>query len=355
MNGTGPSRRAMLASGLAAGAATMSSAETVAQVAQAPRTVRVLCIDGGGMRGIVPASFIDVLETMSGKPVTELFDLFVGSSTGALLALGLNVPDEKGKQKYSARDIIKLYDDCGPIIFHKERGLLGWVAGVFKPAYDPSGLEGLLAKYFGETTLAEAIRHVAVPAIHLEDMRMEIFTRRAAQSSADNNFSMRSLVRAATAAPTFFPAALISSSNGARLGTYLDAATSTNNPALIGLAEAGVVKANDRVVMVSLGTGNISKPIDAMRARQWGELGWVQAVFDLQNDAQSSYTENVLKDFLIDSKRDTFFRFQIGLRDMPVAMDETRKDHLDELKEITATQVKRQLPEINALLAKLTA
>ncbi|MDB5571858.1 MAG: Patatin [Hyphomicrobiales bacterium] len=346
------SRRGLLAAGLATGAASVAAAAD-SPVGKGPRTVRVLSIDGGGMRGVVPATFIDALETMSGKPITELFDLFVGSSTGALLALGLNVPDANGRPKYAAKDIIKLYDDSGPIIFNKRKGLLEWTAGITKPTYDPTGFEALLTRYFGDVTIADAIRHVAVPAIHLEEMNMEIFTRRAAQKSPDYNFTMRSLVRAATAAPTFFPAASISSTNGARMGTYLDAATSTNNPAVIGLAESGVVYKDDRVVMVSLGTGSISKPIDAMRAKNWGEIEWVQAVFDLQNDAQSSYTERVLKDFLLDAERDMFFRFQIGLRDIPVAMDETRKDHLDFLKETSALEIKRRLPEVRQLLDRL--
>ena len=352
MTGT-PSRRSILAGSLSAGLAAVPGVSQAAS--PTPRTFRILSIDGGGMRGIVPATFIDMLETMSGKPVTELFDLFVGASTGALLALGLNVPDENGKQKYSARDIIKLYDECGPIIFHKQKGLMSWVAGVTKPTYDPAGFEGLLAKYFGETAISESICRVAIPAIHLEDMKMEIFTRRAARQLADNNFRMRSIVRAATAAPTFFPAASISSTNGTRMGTYLDAATSTNNPGFVALAETGVFEKYDRIVMASLGTGMISKPIDAMRAKNWGELEWVQAVFDLQSDAQSSYTDLVLKDLLIDSERDMFFRFQIGLRDMPIAMDETQKVHLDELKAITAAEVKRLNPEIKALIARLTA
>jgi len=350
-----PSRRAILTSSMAAGVASVAANVRAAEsLSPEPRTVRVLCIDGGGMRGIVPATFIDALETMSGKPVTELFDLFVGASTGALLALGLNVPDANGRQKYSARDIVRLYDESGPIIFNKKKGIFGWVAGITKPSYDPFGFEELLARYFGETALSDAIRHVAVPAIHLEEMQMEIFTRRAARRSPNDDFTMGSLVRAATAAPTFFPAATISSLNGARTGTYLDAATSTNNPGLIGFAEAGIIKPSDDVVMVSLGTGRISKPIDAMNARNWGELGWVQAVFDLQNDAQSSYTDRVMADLMLDPVHDTFFRFQIGLREMPVAMDETRKDHLEDLKEQTNIQIQRQLPEIQKLLAKLS-
>ena len=53
---------------------------------------RVLSIDGGGIRGIIPAMVIAHIEKRMGKPAHELFDLLVGTSTGGILALGLAHP-----------------------------------------------------------------------------------------------------------------------------------------------------------------------------------------------------------------------------------------------------------------------
>lgn len=345
------SRRAMIAGGLSVGLTQIGSAAESRKI-ETSRPLRILSIDGGGMRGVVPAKFIDVLETASGKPITELFDIFVGASTGALLALGLNVADAKGNQRYSARDILQLYDECGPIIFNKKRGLMAWISGITKPNYDPSGLESLLLKYFGHAAISDAIREVAIPAIHLEEMRMEVFTRNNARIRATDNFTMRSIVRAATAAPTYFPAASISSTNGARNGTYVDAATSTNNPTLVALAESKSQRKNAPIILVSLGTGNITKPLDAVKAKTWGELEWVQAVFDLQSDAQTSYTDHIVKELLVNSD-DHFFRFQIGLREMPIAMDDTKKEHLNELKDSVMREIERRRSEIDLLLSKV--
>ncbi len=54
--------------------------------------VRVLAIDGGGIRGIIPASVLVELERVSGRPIAEMFDIIAGTSTGGILALGLTVP-----------------------------------------------------------------------------------------------------------------------------------------------------------------------------------------------------------------------------------------------------------------------
>src|SRR6478672_8978106 len=47
---------------------------------------RILSIDGGGIRGIIPATTLVKLEQQLGKPVRECFDFFAGTSTGALIA-----------------------------------------------------------------------------------------------------------------------------------------------------------------------------------------------------------------------------------------------------------------------------
>ena len=63
----------------------------------------VLSIDGGGIRGIIPAMVIAHLEQRTGKPACELFDLIVGTSTGGILALGLALQDEKGQPQHRVR------------------------------------------------------------------------------------------------------------------------------------------------------------------------------------------------------------------------------------------------------------
>jgi patatin-like phospholipase/acyl hydrolase len=43
---------------------------------------KILSIDGGGIRGIIPSLVLDYLEVQSGKPIADLFDLCVGTSSG---------------------------------------------------------------------------------------------------------------------------------------------------------------------------------------------------------------------------------------------------------------------------------
>lgn len=337
----------------AAGSGALSAMVIPAKAAaQTAKPIRVLSIDGGGMRGIIPARFLQELEQVSGKRVAELFDVVVGTSTGALLSLGITVPDKDGKSKYSAEELVKLYDEFGPVIFHKERGLRAFFKGYLRPTYDPEAYEGLLEQYYGATAMSEALIEVAVPAVSLETNSMTIFSRRAAQQDSTENFLMRDIVRAATAAPSYFPAARIRSTDGSREGYFVDAGISTNNPALLAFAEAKSKAPESPVHMVSLGTGKAPSSIDPVAAADWGEVEWLTAVFDLQGNAQATYTHDVLSEMLV-SEDDLFFRFQVGLGEVPPQMDVSTPEHMADLKSLAMKEISYRTSDIEALAARL--
>jgi patatin-like phospholipase/acyl hydrolase len=74
------------------------------------RPFRILSIDGGGVRGIIPARFLQALEEMSQQPIHALFDLIVGTSTGGLIALGLTCLNQQRQgPQYGAKDIVDFY------------------------------------------------------------------------------------------------------------------------------------------------------------------------------------------------------------------------------------------------------
>src|SRR4051794_12770293 len=83
-------------------------------------TVRILVIDGGGIRGLIPALILSELQRLVGNtPLVDLFDVVAGTSTGGLIALGLVVPGDGGKPRYSADDMVSLYNDDGARIFSR--------------------------------------------------------------------------------------------------------------------------------------------------------------------------------------------------------------------------------------------
>ncbi len=90
-----------------------------------PATWRILSIDGGGIRGIIPAIILASIEERTGKPISELFDLIAGTSTGAILALGLTKPNASGKPEFTAQRIGELYEEEIPNIFRNPQSWWG--------------------------------------------------------------------------------------------------------------------------------------------------------------------------------------------------------------------------------------
>ena len=79
------------------------------------RGMRVLSIDGGGIRGLIPAIVLTELEHRSGRRIFELFDLIAGTSTGGILACALCAPDP-----LPAHELVSLYEVEGPKIFDRD-------------------------------------------------------------------------------------------------------------------------------------------------------------------------------------------------------------------------------------------
>ena len=318
--------------------------------------LRILCIDGGGMRGIIPATFLQKLEELTGKGISDLFDIAVGTSTGSILAVGLNVPDidDPSRPRYTALDFVKMYQNLGSTIFHEDKKLFKILDGVTHPTYNPAGYEKILKDYFGDSTMADSLSEVAVPSIQLEDMRMHVFSKAKARKSKSDNFQVRHVIRAATAAPTYFPSARVSNVDSNFVGTFLDAGVSTNNPGMLALAETSTLNESRPCIYVSLGTGQIIKPLDVVKASNWGELEWIKSIFDLQSDAQSSYTEATVTELLSGKEGSSYHRYQIDLHDLPQNMDDTKQVDLQKLRDASLAQVDKQIDSLKALANLLT-
>ncbi len=107
---------------------------------------KVLSIDGGGIRGIIPAMILAEIEDRTGKSVAEMFDLIAGTSTGGILALGLAMPGDGGKPRYKAEDLIEFYEKEGLRIFSRPaRHRIDSLEGIAEERYPSEGIEQVLA------------------------------------------------------------------------------------------------------------------------------------------------------------------------------------------------------------------
>lgn len=242
------------------------------------RVFRVLSIDGGGIRGLIPLLVLKELERLAGRQIFELFDLIAGTSTGGIVALGLTKPQKVSDSRVD--HLIDLYLRQGSRIFPNLRRLFvrGWGARFIVPAFDVlyhhSGIESVLAEEFGEVKLSEALTNVIATSYEIEHLIPFIFSSHKALTQPGCDFLMRDVARATSACPVFFRPHLI-----AGKGLYLESRGSShkkehidvphlafadggvfaNNPTFCALAEANRLLEDcqgvNSFLIVSLGTG----------------------------------------------------------------------------------------------------
>jgi uncharacterized protein len=316
-----------------------------------PSMKTILSIDGGGIRGIIPALVVAELEKLTGKPASLLFDYIAGTSTGGIIAVGLACPGANGKPKYSAADLADLYVKEGSEIFHHtfwhRVEALGNLAG---PLYDGGGAEKVFHNYFGGWDLKSALTRVLVTAYEIESRMPAIFKSWEAQQQEGKNYLFSEVARATSAAPTFFPPAKV------RGKAFIDGGVFANNPTMCVLAEVKKLHPDDEVLVVSLGTGNADRPISYESAKSWGLAGWAEPLLDILIDGVSD-TVDYQASLMVGSgsKPGSYFRFQTDIPREIQKMDDVHPQTIELLKAWAARLVTARSSDLATVAGLLTS
>jgi hypothetical protein len=210
--------------------------------------MRILSLDGGGICGLMPARILTALEAKLGSPLCHHFDLVAGTSTGGIIAAAIGA----GLPMATIRDLYR--DDAGKI-FHTGLGSVLALDGMAGNKYSPKGLEICLYEVFGDLRLAECQTDVLITSCDLA-AKPQFFMSSMAKRAMGADFYLRDVCRATSAAPTYFPPAMIISMGGGPGYILQDGGLVANQPAMSALAEAQRLASLDQVdLLLSLGTG----------------------------------------------------------------------------------------------------
>jgi hypothetical protein len=254
----------------------------------------MLAIDGGGLKGVLPAAFLAEVETRSGQRIVDQFDLIAGTSTGGIIALGLAMG-------LSAGEILQFYRERGPAIFGQRAGAAQGVGDwlrravskvgsrakqVVRSKYSNRELAQALSDVFGERRLGEAATRLVIPAYDSMTCGPYVFkTAHHPRFKSDYTRRVVDVALATAAAPTFFPA------HSFEGGTHIiDGGIWANNPAGSAALEAATILGWEmrEVRLLSLGCSRTYLPpkpdaglIDAAKD-QW--------ILDLMMEGQACFS-----------------------------------------------------------------
>lgn len=306
--------------------------------------VSILSIDGGGIRGIIPATFLAEFEKRTGKPICELFDLIAGTSTGGILAAMLTVPNSYGKPAYSAEQVRSAYFEHGGAIF--QWSLLRSVTtlgGLAKPIYSPRTLERMLEQYLSSKRLHTTLTEILVTAYDMASSTPWFFKTSFARHhrAPEDDPLLTQVVRATTAAPIYFPPLTMGSH------CLVDGGVFAGNPALCAYAQARNMYPEEKeFLVVSLGTGLQVHNRPCSEISDWGIVDWAVPISAVMLNS-SSAAVNYQMSALIGGKN--YVRFQVRLDDAAAGMDDASDRNMRELGTLAQQAVRRQSAAIDRL------
>lgn len=355
---------------------------------------RILSIDGGGIRGVIPARVLAELERRLAKkgnkqPLYKHFDLIAGTSTGGIIALGLTTPNAAGSAPVAtAADLEKLYVEKGDHIFPQGffQKAHNVIAALESPAYSPAGLEGILKDMLHERKLSEAFTRVLITAYDIGN-RQAVFM--IGKGKDERDFLAREVARATSAGPTYFAPALITplppkspDPKDDRLA-LVDGGIFANDPTLAAYTEAiklqrsGAWPGSEPIEIISIGTGLSARGIAYQKAKNWGAIGWVSPSEDvpivsiLMHGQQStiSYQINTMLNppdvELVDGIHTVpgakladqlYFRFNVKLDSNTVndELDDASETNIAALRAVADQIIHDQSAELDAIVSRLS-
>lgn len=257
---------------------------------------RVLSIDGGGFLGLASAAFIRGIEEHERVRFADRFDLFCGTSTGAIIALAL----ANGR---SGDDLVSLYQTLGPRVFPWGwwKSKVRFLRSILWAKYGSGALRSVLEQEFGDSTLGDlrAIgRHVLVPAFCLTTGTPRIFkTDHSDKLSLHDDYSLVDVALASTAAPTYLPVIKLKHPTNGAVEYFCDGGVAANHPALLGFAEATYEFARTpsdvQVLSISTPRQDLSSPSVPVRSR--GILAWAKPLTAVFTDSNSYLAHTLLE------------------------------------------------------------
>ncbi|XP_020204354.1 patatin-like protein 4 [Cajanus cajan] len=215
--------------------------------------ISILSIDGGGIRGIIPAVVLDYLDkALKAKdpttPLAHYFDVISGTSTGGIMTAMLAAPNSSHSNHplFTPAEVVQFYKEYGPKIF--EDSFWGRC-----PKYSGNFLREKTWELLKETRLSQTLTNVVIPTFDQKKLKPVIFSNYKLKKETHLNAKLADICLGTSAAPTYLPHHEFTN-EGVEF-SLIDGAVAANNPAMVAVSEVLQHSEQKEILMLSLGTG----------------------------------------------------------------------------------------------------
>lgn len=334
------------------------------------KKIRILSIDGGGIRGIIPAAVAVYIENrlqrITKNPdvrIADYFDFVAGTSTGAILTSAYICPKQldETQHRFTASDALRFYLEKGGYIFSATMwDKMKSMNGLLKARYRHEPLEKVLNVAFKQTKLSELMKPCLITSYDVELKMPVYFQSHVAKNDVNLDFYVKDACKAAASAPLYFEPSHIQSTSGV-FYTLIDGAVYANNPTMCAVSQAAVLFAEkgipltiDQFEVVSLGTGRNQKAYTYEQAKDWSGLGWLNPLLDVMINGASEVIESELMiQFRSMQALDQYHRIQPDLTGESQEMDDASPENIQRLMDTAAITIEKYKDELEIIVNRL--
>jgi len=340
--------------------------------------LRVLSIDGGGIRGLVPALVLEELERRlkaKGKtePLYAYFDLIAGTSTGGILAAGLTAPHPQDMTRPAATpaELVALYRDQGGEIFDQSffrtvrkafaNIFTGNLSGIVEEKYTHGPLEEKLRKTLGGRRISDALTGLLITAYDIGERTTVVMKKRPLRpgEAPHDDFLFWQVARATSAAPTYFEPARVTNLTTGRSMTLVDGGVYANNPSVCAFVEAHKMGAtSETMLLVALGTGHQNRAYSYYETRNWGPINWINPahgapIISILMHGQCHAAEHQLELLLNGGPQTNYYRLDAELNGVNDEMDDASGENLAALERFARRLIETESAKLDAIVERL--
>lgn len=335
-------------------------------------TLRILSIDGGGMRGIVAARMLEFIQQWLDQPIADYFDLIAGTSTGSILAAGIAIG-------MPPSELYQLYLNKGQVIFpyrswfNPRRAGLVLKYGLSAPKFSDDGLVRVLQEEIGlDKTVSDVTEDVSsnrklMITSYDTVQRLPVLFKSWHPREWYASVPLWEACVCSASAPTYFPAHPLRIKHDQAVVTHsmVDGGVGANNPTAWAVAEAiGLLRSKqmtqgnttfsldqmiNEISVLSLGTGALMRSLPWKEVRSWGLIEWAPRIVDVVMDAPNDVYEHIAQEIITKAgteRTQHYLRLQPELNQKFGAIDNATSAYLKELTAITDAYLKTQVRAI---------
>lgn len=261
------------------------------------KTVFVLALPGGGMRGVSNGMLLDYIERKMGKPISDLFPVIAGSSTGGITAALLTLPNKK-QSLYTAHDVINFYKNKGPYIFHRTTWhRIVTLDGLTGPRFDASFKRRVFHSFSQGVAMADLRADVILNGYSLKHFSPVIYNAWLARRSPVDDYKVADVLNGITAVSSAFPPVHLKNIPGTVKDVVADGVLYDIHPGMNALRfvleHYPVV---NKIVVVTVGLGRTKpEPIGIDESKHWGIIGWLPKIIPVLLRSNTQSRENDFK------------------------------------------------------------